>query len=55
MFGEIEYKLLISGYMSREEYIQLIKNIWMSLIYHILQQNNIYVVNKLKSLNMIKK
>ena len=25
MFGEIEYKLLISGYMSREEYIQLIK------------------------------
>ena len=25
MFGEIEYKLLISNYMSREEYIQLIK------------------------------
>jgi fucose 4-O-acetylase-like acetyltransferase len=25
MFGEIEYKLLISGYMSRDEYIQLIK------------------------------
>ena len=25
MFGEIEYKLLISGYMSKDEYKQLIK------------------------------
>ncbi len=25
MFGEIKYKLLISGYMSKDEYIQLIK------------------------------
>jgi hypothetical protein len=25
MFGEIEYKLLISGYMTKDEYKQLIK------------------------------
>jgi hypothetical protein len=55
MFGEIQNKLLISGYMTKDEYKPLIKKYMDEFNVSYITAKQYLLLKKLNNLNMIKK